>query len=147
MWLLAALVFAQSAGASVLATLGPAHAHKARPEVSGLESFDLRRAPAKAASGRTHVLTAFGHFHSDGQRDRHHHRGDDDSVVLLDSATSLQADVASDATLAAALAGIGMLPASMGGIAPVEPAAPGWLTAWPSLTHNPEPLEKPPRPV
>jgi len=70
-WLLALLVFAQSVGASVLSTLGPAHVHKAARETVGLEYFDLHRTPTRTTSRPTQVLTAFGHFHSDGQPHRH----------------------------------------------------------------------------
>jgi hypothetical protein len=134
-WLLALLVFAQSVGASVLATLGPAHVHKAAPVTVGLEYFDLRRAPTRAPSPPTHVLTAFGHFHSDGQPHRHYHRSDDASVDLLDGGTSQQADEASDATFASALVAVALLAAPFAWFAVADRTAPAASAAWTSLTH------------
>jgi hypothetical protein len=146
-WLLALLVLAQSVGASVLTTLGPAHVHKVAPETVGLEYFDFRRLPTGLNSRPTHVPTAFGHFHADGQPYRHYHRSDDSSVVLLDGGTSQQADEASDATFAAALAAMALLPPSLAWSSGAVRAAPAESLAWPSLTHDPEPFEKPPRAV
>lgn len=145
LWLLAAVMVAQAVGASVLATLGPAHAHKAGADSVGLEYFDLRRAPSPIASRPTHVLTAFGHFHGDGPRQRHYHRADDDTVVLLDAASSQQGDEAREATCAAALAALALLPSPLAGFATADRAAPRACAAWPLLTHDPEPLDKPPR--
>jgi hypothetical protein len=147
-WLLAALVLAQSVGASVLTTLGPAHVHKASSETTGLEYFYIRRAPTGTTSSRPkHVLTTFGQFHSDGRPHRHYHRSGDDSVVLLDVGTPQQADEASDATFAAALAAIALPPSPFALFAIAARTAPAASTAWPLLTHHPEPLEKRPRAI
>ena len=145
-WLLAFLVCAHSLGASVLATLGPSHVHRSSDAVVGLEYFDLRRAPVPRSPRPGHMLTAFGHFHASGGPDRHHHRGDDVSVVVLEDGASPQADESACAAFAA-LAGVALLPAPMAWMAAADREAPLALAAWPSLTHDSEPLERPPRDV
>ena len=145
LWLLAAVMVAQAVGASVLATVGPVHSHKASVRSVALEYFDLRRAPSPIASRPSHVLTAFGHFHGDRQPHRHYHRADDDSVVMLDAGGSPQGDEAREATCAAALAAVALLPSPLAGFARDDAPAPRTGATWPSLTHDPEPLEKPPR--
>ena len=145
LWLLAVLMSAQAVGASVLATLGPAHAHRAGADSVGLEYFDLRRAPTPIASRPTHVLAAFGHFHSDAQPRRHHHRGDDGTVVLVDAGASPQGDEAREATAAAALGVIALLPSPLAAFTTAERSGLAAGLCWPSLTHDPEPLERPPR--
>jgi hypothetical protein len=66
-------------------------------------------------------------------------------VLLVDDGASQQADEANDATVASELAGIAMLPSTLAWFPVADRKAPATSDVWPSLTHDPEPLEKPPR--
>lgn len=65
----------------------------------------------------------------------------------MDAGTSQQADEAGDATFAAALAALALLLTPFPWFAATDREGPAASLAWPSLTHDPEPLEKPPRSV
>jgi hypothetical protein len=141
-WLLACLVLAQAIAASVLVTLGPAHTHE--PTSRPLVLEDVRRAPSRLMHRPVHVLAAFGHFHSSGSPERHYHQRDDGRVVLLDEG-SLQLADDNDAAASPALALVALLASPARWLAPAGRSTPAWPAAWPSITNDPEPLERPPR--
>jgi hypothetical protein len=126
------LVPLQTSVASVAATRGPLHAHRAA-DVVVLE--DVRR----VAHGAESVHPSAPHRHG-LVAERHRHASADRSVLAVDDPWAA-ADAAS-----AALAGQPALCAAVAGwrsdvLADVRRAAP----AWAPCTHHPPPLEHPPR--
>jgi len=140
-WLLVDLVVCQSALVSVLTTLGPSHKHETPAPSLVLE--DVRRAISPASARLRHVMTALGHFHGAGPSERHYHPRTDGSVVLTDAGSTIDDD--HDGALSAASAFVALLPAAHAWTAAESPSVIGRVAAWPSITDDPEPLERPPR--
>ena len=132
-WALVALLPLQTILAALLAARGPLHAHRPVRALVVLE--DVRRAVHGAGSAAT--LPAHRHGFA---AQRHHHASGDASVVAIDDPWAA-ADAAS-----AGSAGQPALCASLFGwraeaFADVRRAAPSWAPR----THDPPPLERPPR--
>jgi hypothetical protein len=145
-WLLMALLPLQGMAACALGVRGPLHTHRAASQVLVLEDF--RRAPTPAATRPVHIATAFGHFHAGATALRHFHRFADGSVVAVDDGGLAQAgDAGSSAADQTAGAPAGLLPATVAWTAPAVMQARAFHTAWPWLTFEPEPFERPPRSV
>ncbi len=141
-WLLAGLISLQGLTAGIVTTLGPAHLHAAAPGTIIL--VDVRRSRLAFIESQAHA-PAISHSHGADGIERHHHRHDDVSVVAIDGSGAERAgdgeELAVSPTLAAFVA---LLAGAVAVTAAAEndvPAAPGW----PSLTHEPYPLEHPPR--
>jgi hypothetical protein len=143
-WLLACLVPLQALAAGVIGATGPAHTHLPAAGTR-LVLDDLRRAPLRRVVTETHVAGAFGHFHSGGAAERHHH-APGDLTVVIDGADLLHAGDADD---------IGASP-SLGVFVGLISLPPGWLVAstpeppaaharWTPQTHHPALPERPPR--
>ncbi len=140
-WALVALLPLQAIAASMLAALGPLHTHRAKTTIIVLE--DVRRASTHTAALPMHVATAFGHFHS-GAPQRHHHASGDASVQVVDdgSQSAIDGEEMSAANLAATVALLPDLAVWLGRASGEVHAA---RAAWAPQTHEPEPLERPPR--
>lgn len=145
-WLLAGLLPLQGMAAGVITVIGPAHIHKSMIDAS-LVLSDFRRAGTPPiAPHATHVTTAFGHFHGADTPLRHHHPRSDASVVHIGDAGLQQGAEADESSISPTLAAfVALLPSAARWLAPVLPHALASPAAWPSLTHDPEPLERPPR--
>ncbi|MEP7058883.1 MAG: hypothetical protein ABI809_14040 [Caldimonas sp.] len=145
-WLLACLIPLQGIAAGVIGAAGPLHVHRATA-ASELVLTDFRRASAQStAPSIVHVASAFGHFHAGGKPLRHPHSRADRSVVAAPG--EAQAGAADESTLSPTLLVL---------VAPI-PHVPVWAAttqreafvarpSWRSLTHDPEPFERPPRAV
>lgn len=144
-WLLIGLVPLQGMAAGVLAAVGPAHVHQDVPAAT-LVLVDFRRAATPARARDVHVAAAFGHFHCGGAALRHDHPRSDASVVFVGDGAAAQ-DVGNEGPSAGASFALftAMLPASIAWHAPTRQSAPASCAAWPPLTDDPEPLERPPR--
>jgi hypothetical protein len=141
-WLLAALLPLQGMAAGALGARGPLHMHRAEARLLVLEDF--RRAPTMPAP--MHSAIAFGHVHGDGAALRHFHRFDDATVVARDDGGLGHAGGSTSAALDhATSAPAALLPAALAWAASVAMQAPASRLAWPSLTFEPEPFERPPR--
>ena len=139
--LLVCLVMTQGMAVGVLTTLGPAHMHKPASRIVVLDDF--RRAPSGVADRELHVLTAFGHFHSDGGSERHYHARSDGSVMLADAGSPLTDD--NDGAISSAIALVALFPAAPSWPAPEDSVAPTGPVGWASITDDPEPLYRPPQ--
>ncbi len=147
LWVLACLIPLQGMAASVLATLGPAHVHRAA-NLAPPELEDFRRAPLHPALRLTHVDSMFGHFHSDAAPLRHHHAGRDATVVLVGDDAAQQVAGADESNLSPALGAlVTMIPSVVAWLAPAPTSVRACGDAWASLTNDPEPFERPPRPA
>ena len=87
-WILIALTPLQAMAASVLATRGPAHVHRASAGASAAVSnalvlIDFRREAGPSMARERHVATAFGHFHGAAVVQRHHHARGDPGVLRI----------------------------------------------------------------
>ena len=139
LWLLAAVLPLHGAAVGVFMAKGPAHAHRAAATQPLLE--DLRRW-RPAATAPAHAFAALGHFHASAMPERHHHRGDDASVMRDNRAEPGDTD---EATATAAIAVLAMLPATATAL-PREAASaramrPGWT---PRTRSDPFP-DRPPK--
>jgi hypothetical protein len=141
-WAMVGLVPLQAIAACMLAALGPAHAHRTARTIVVLD--DMRRASVHPVARLAHVATALGHFHA-GTPERHQHALGDPSVVVLDDASQVAIDAAETSAGAASAAGIGLLPAALAWLAPACGAVQAACAAWSLQTHDPQPLERPPR--
>jgi hypothetical protein len=139
---LALLIALQGGAASLLATLGPLHAHKAPAQLVVLD--DIRRgsspaSPAIRAAGR------HGHVHGPGTAQRHHHAAGDTSVDLATGEAAQRLD-ADDVGFSTTLAGVvGLIPAALAWLPQTGRDVWSARLAWVPQTHHPEPFERPPR--
>jgi hypothetical protein len=141
-WLLMALLPLEGMAAGALGARGPLHSHRVDSRNIVLEDF--RR--ASLAPCPVHVATAFGHFHSAAAPLRHFHRLDDGSVVSLDDGGLGQAGDAGSAAADHAASALDGLPAAAATWQiPAADRVRACHVAWPSLTFEPEPFERPPR--
>ena len=142
--LLACLVSLQGLAAGVIATVGPAHTHKAMAISLVLEDF--RRATVSVSALPTHVATAFGHFHDVDTPRRHHHAHGDASVVLADGAALQGAGDVEDASISPSLAVfVALLPSAMTPLPAVPDASAATHAPWAPQTHCPALPDRPPR--
>ena len=88
-------------------------------------------------------MTALGHFHGAGPSERHYHPRTDGSVVLTEAGSAIDDD--HDGALSAASPFVALPPAAHAWTAAESPSVIGRVAAWPSITDDPEPLERPPR--
>jgi hypothetical protein len=140
---MACLVFVQAMAVGIASTLGPAHSHP--PASRPLVLEDLRRTPSRLEHRPTHVLTGLGHFHRFDASQRHYHARDDGSVTLAHDGSAQLADE-SDGAATPALTLLALLPALSVALAGGDRSAPVARAAWPLITDDPRPLERPPRP-
>ncbi len=134
-----ALVPMQAIAGAALAALGPLHQHRPPAKVVVLEDF--RRIVSHARSTPSHVATAFGHFHGSAP-ERHHHDRVDLTVIAVDDGTLDGEAGPAGAALAAAVALCSEPPGwQADGAAHVRASS----VVWAPLTHDPPPLERPPR--
>ena len=144
-WVLACLLPLQGTAAGVITVIGPAHTHKTVP-AAHLVLTDFRRLPLRAIAPPTHVATAFGHFHGADTPLRHHHPRSDASVVRIGDAGLQPGADADELSISPTLAAfVALLPSPARWPAAALPHAFTVPVAWPSLTDDPEPLERPPR--
>lgn len=141
-WAMVALVPMQAVAAGMLTALGPAHTHRAMRAIVVLD--DVRRVSVHPVALPEHVATAFGHFHA-GTPQRHQHAVGDPSVVVLDDASQAAVNAADMSAGAALAAGVGLLPAGLAWLGPASGAVHAACAAWSPQTHDPQPLERPPR--
>lgn len=147
-WLLAGLVPLQGMAAGVISVIGPMHIHKSTIDASPVLSDFRRTGTPPLAPHATHVATAFGHFHGAATPLRHHHPGGDASVVRLGDDGLQQVAEGDGLSISPTLAAFfALLPCALACFDPAPRSAPESPAAWPSLTHDPEPLERPPRPL
>jgi hypothetical protein len=139
---MACLVLVQATAVSVWSTLGPAHTHEPTSRLVVLEDF--RRAPSHLAHRPTHVLTGLGHFHRVDAAQRHYHQRDDGSVTLAHDGASQLADE-NDGAAGPAVTLLALLPSLSVWPAGRDPSAPVAGAAWPLITDDPRPFERPPR--
>jgi hypothetical protein len=144
LWVLIGLVPIQGLAAGVFATLGPAHVHRAA-DVVQIELEDFRRSPMRLAPRDTHVSSVFGHFHS-VEPSRHHHQRSDVTVVrVADDAANQIGDTDEFSGSLALTALTPVLPCVVTSLASALTYVMVSSDAWPLLTHDPKPLERPPR--
>jgi hypothetical protein len=142
-WLLMALLPLEGMAAGALGVRGPLHTHRVDARTIVLE--DLRR--MSVAPRPLHVAVALGHFHADAAPLRHFHHPGDGSVVSLDEGGLGQAgDAGSAAADHAASALAGLLPAAATWDVAEVGRVRAFHVAWPCLSFEPEPFERPPRP-
>ena len=134
----------QGVAAGIAAALGPAHVHQQANRPLLLEDF--RRVAATVAPP-AHVATAFGHFHGKATPIRHHHAAGDASVVLVDDPLRAWADAESASAGSSLALFSAVLPTTLAWVGQAPAGSPACCAAWPSLTHDPQPLERPPRPA
>ena len=147
MWLLACLVAMQGTVAGAITVLGPAHFHRAASNASLLLN-DFRRVPLQIAPRATHSATAFGHFHGADTPLRHFHPRTDVSVVPIGDGGVQEPSDADEMSISPTLSVfVALLPTALAWLAPAARNALASRDPWPSLTHDPEPLERPPRPL
>lgn len=145
--LLAALVALQALTAALVGTLGPRHTHRSSSAFAArvvLDDFRRASGSTTRAFAPRHAATRLAHIHVDGAPARHVHAPGDASVVYADG-EAIVAD-ADEQSASAALAAIVTFAVSASRWLPPhrDHEAPR-SAGWPVLTHDPEPLERPPR--